>query len=515
VPAAKPKDDFAWIVGAVAVLALAVRTLYLLSIHRAIFFDHLVTEPARYDAWSWDIVRGAAPVRPPFDEAPGYPYFVALVYAVAGRSHMAVATVQALVDAGSCAAVAVVARRLAGARAGALAGGLLALFAPAIYFTGQLEPATWTVAAVSLWLLATPFGPARDRRMLLYGGAFAFGLFMRSELLAALPLVLVHAALVGGKRALVWAAVAPTVLLAASLTINCASSGHLVVTTTGSGANLWIGNRPAADGVSPFVQANDPVVREVEQRADDAVAADSIFRQRALQWMAEHPTRTASLALRKLAWTFSNRELPNASDIEWETRHSWLFVRPLFPLGFGVLLPLALAGVVVLDRRSRSLVALGAPIFVVVVVAVAFFTNARFRMAMAPPVVILAGIGATRTTAARWKPVVAALAAGMALAFVPLGGIDHYRIPEIDVNTAALEIAEGHDAQAVERLRMALAAAPDDAMAWVALASTLERTGRLNEAATAWGDAQRALPLQPDITAKAQAFRVAHPTATP
>jgi hypothetical protein len=42
-PAAKPKDDFAWIVGAVAVLALAV--------HRAVFFDHLVTEPARYDAW--------------------------------------------------------------------------------------------------------------------------------------------------------------------------------------------------------------------------------------------------------------------------------------------------------------------------------------------------------------------------------------------------------------------------------------------------------------------------------
>src|SRR5512135_672044 len=102
----------AWVTYAVLTVALLVRTLYLLSIRHAYFFEHLVTEPARYDAWAMDIVRGAAPVHPPFDEGPAYPYFVALVYSVAGHNRFAVTALQALLDAGSCAAVAAFAMRI-------------------------------------------------------------------------------------------------------------------------------------------------------------------------------------------------------------------------------------------------------------------------------------------------------------------------------------------------------------------------------------------------------------------
>src|SRR5262249_44147209 len=45
-----PPLDWAWVLGSIFALALLVRTLYLLSIRHAFFFDHLVTEPARYDA---------------------------------------------------------------------------------------------------------------------------------------------------------------------------------------------------------------------------------------------------------------------------------------------------------------------------------------------------------------------------------------------------------------------------------------------------------------------------------
>jgi Flp pilus assembly protein TadD len=48
-----------------------------------------------------------------------------------------------------------------------------------------------------------------------------------------------------------------------------------------------------------------------------------------------------------------------------------------------------------------------------------------------------------------------------------------YRIPEIDVNTATLELADGRLADAVLRLRSALAARPDDGRARMLLATTL------------------------------------------
>ena len=73
-------------------LALFVRILYVVSIRHAFFFDHLVTEPAFYDGWARAIIAGEAHVHLPFDEAPGFAWFVALVYAIAGHSVFAVAT---------------------------------------------------------------------------------------------------------------------------------------------------------------------------------------------------------------------------------------------------------------------------------------------------------------------------------------------------------------------------------------------------------------------------------------
>src|SRR5262249_8061779 len=99
----RPDDaELAWLAGAVLAAALLVRTLYLLSIRHGFFSEHLVTEPARYDAWARAIVQGVAPAQPPFDEAPAYPYFLSVVYRLAGHRIFAVTALQALLDSISC-----------------------------------------------------------------------------------------------------------------------------------------------------------------------------------------------------------------------------------------------------------------------------------------------------------------------------------------------------------------------------------------------------------------------------
>src|SRR5262249_42014255 len=112
------QSDSAWVFAA----ALLVRLLYLFSIRHAYFVNHPQTEALHDPEWATLILD--APVRPapPFEQAPGYPYFVAAVYALLGRRIMAVALVQAVLDAASCSLLAAAGSRWFGRRVGVLAG---------------------------------------------------------------------------------------------------------------------------------------------------------------------------------------------------------------------------------------------------------------------------------------------------------------------------------------------------------------------------------------------------------
>jgi 4-amino-4-deoxy-L-arabinose transferase-like glycosyltransferase len=466
-----------WLV--VFAAALVVRVLYVVSIRGAYFFDHLVTEPDFYDGWANAIVSGDAPVHLPFDEAPGYAYFVALIYAIVGRSLLAVVLVQAVLGAAACAAIAQVARRLGGERAGWLAGGIAALYGPFIYFTGQLEPAALAVAATSLALAAMPDQDARPRRWILAGAAWAVALAIRSELALCVPFAIAHAWLSAGRRAAARVAAVPAVLLAVSLAANTAASGHPVLLTNGAGVNLWLGNNPDADGVNPFVHGRlGAVVNEVEASTTDPVERDRAFRT--------HAELSAGLLVKKLIWTFSSRELPNAADIHWQTEQSWLYHRPVFPLAFALVFPLACVGAVLLGRRWREHVVLLGPIAAALAACVVFFTNARFRLVMLPPLIVLAGFALEPLARAVRYPrrdlrhtlrVALGIALGILIAWPSYYDVAHFRVAQIDANTGDLEARAGHLDAAIMYLRSAVANDPDDVAARLELARVQQARG--------------------------------------
>jgi 4-amino-4-deoxy-L-arabinose transferase-like glycosyltransferase len=432
-------DQRTWRLFAVFALAMLVRTAYLLSIRHAPFFEHLVTEPARYDAWARDIVRGVAPVRPPFDEGPAYPYFIALVYAIAGHVVFAVTTLQALMDSASCVLVAATAERIAGTRAAWIAGIGAALYGPMIYFAGQLEPATLTVFVTSVAIFLTPVRKGSRRAWLICGAVWALAMLVRSEMILALPFVLIHAWRCGKREGLASVAAPAAGLLAITLAINAASSGHAVLLTTGSGVNFWIGNNEQADGVSPFVEG--PMLRtahEIERQTSDAVVADGLFRDRALSFIAHEPGRALALAGKKALWLCADRELPNAMDIERQEKDSFVFALRVLPLRFGMILPLALAGIA--SRRKKLPLHLLAPLAVAFVVAVVFFTCARFRMVASPALLVFASLAFEPTQREEiWKKVAAAVL-GALLAFANVGDVRGYRIKAIDDMTQTLYV---------------------------------------------------------------------------
>jgi hypothetical protein len=501
------------------VIAFLFRLAYFVSIRRQYFFLHLQTEPQRYDQWAWAIVGGRSPFNPPFDEAPGFPYFVALLYRLFGHHVAAVAVTNALIDAAGCVALARCARTICGpGRVRWIAAGLAVAYGPFVYFTAQLEPATLPVCVVSfaLMLASSAVAASADvglRRWIWVGFLLGAGLLVRSELVLLLPAFLLSAGLTGGGRALLRVAIAPTAILAGSLAVNIASSGHSVLLTTGSGVNLWLGNNPDSDGVNPFIHGSlQASTEEGARKCQDPVCADAFFRGRATSFMQSQPGLFAAQLGKKLIWTLSRRELPNATDIAWQTKQSWLFHDPWFPLGFGILFPFAALGAVALGRRWCGQIHLIGPIFVAIVTCTLFFTNARFRLVMAPSLIVLAAVGIEAALDGRnwrrnWRRNgrsvrrlacgCLALAIPASVAWADFWNIGSYHIPEIDVNIGVLERYGGQLAAAEWHLRAALRETPQDALAWIQLGLTLEQAGRPEDARAVWTEALSALPDHP------------------
>jgi 4-amino-4-deoxy-L-arabinose transferase-like glycosyltransferase len=514
--------------GLIFSVAVLVRLAYLLSIRDAYFFQHPQTEALHYHEWARLILGGSGAPAAPFEQAPGYPYFVAAIYALLGPRPVAVAGAQILLDTCTCLLVARLAGGWFGSRAGLLAGLLAAAYGPLVYFSAQLLPATAFVflvlAAMAAALSAGAAPPPRrgaapataDWPWALAACLWGLALCVRSEAVLAFPVVLFDAGRRGGRRALLAMALVLTAFLAVPLALNSTRSGRFVPFTTSDGVNLWLGNNPHADGVNPFVYGPlsdvDAIVRT---HAADAVDADQRFRARALDFWQTQPAAAGWLLWKKFLWTWTDRELPNTSDIEWETTQSWLFRFPWLPLRFGAILPLALVGIVLLGGGLLPCTLLAAPVAIGLGTSLLFFTNARFRLVLVPALLVLAAAALDRLPRlGRERPAriaVAVLAAvlGLYAAWGDPYGVRRYRVPQILVNTGILEREAGHFDAAIQLLRDGLRDDPHDDIGWIHLALALEQSGRSGEALQAYFSAL-ALADSSDAREMAARFFVRH-----
>ncbi|HVR08944.1 MAG TPA: hypothetical protein VMW75_12920, partial [Thermoanaerobaculia bacterium] len=195
-----------WLPAAVFALALAVRLAYNFEIRDLPTLHELVMDAQRYDALARDILDHGWRPREAFYQAPLYPYLLAAVYAVSGRSATAMRLVQAAAGALTAALAAIAAgrlcqrapgggrdgasdRRQAGAVAAA-AGVMAALYAPAVFYTPLLlktVPALLCESA-ALVLLLPPSGRAvSPARGLAAGLALGGAALLQESLLLLAP----------------------------------------------------------------------------------------------------------------------------------------------------------------------------------------------------------------------------------------------------------------------------------------------------------------------------------------
>lgn len=398
------------VAGAIFVVALVVRLLHFreVALHDP-FYALATVDDLQYDAWARRLAAGDGLPDGVLYLGPGYPFFMAGLYAVFGPSLPAVKAAQVVLGAASCGLVFGIAREIFDRRVAVVAGLLAAFHAMLVFYGGTLMTVNLTVPLVLglVWALMRTFRTPRRAGFALCGLLLGLATLVQQTILPLAPLVVAWI-LFGLKsevpfvRRLAWSAVFTVAVAACILPItfhNVVSGRDFVLLNSMGGPNFYMGNQRAADGtwqvpdLGDRRRADNPdeMQRQFEAAAERATKREMKPSEISAFWLARgideiraDPKRWIRLELRKLGLHFNAYEVWNIRAFELSQASSWVLRLPLATMGF--VAPLGLFGLLLTRARWRELVALYGVIAVYLLSSLLFFVLARYRL---PGVVVL------------------------------------------------------------------------------------------------------------------------------
>jgi 4-amino-4-deoxy-L-arabinose transferase-like glycosyltransferase/cytochrome c-type biogenesis protein CcmH/NrfG len=495
----------AWFL-AVAGVAFLLRLIHILQLqHNDPVFLAPKMDALYHHQWAIAIAAGHEFITGAFFRAPLYPCFLGLLYKLSGASMMFARIVQALVGGATCGLVYLLARQLlkpqapspkpqAAPKSGfhsshftldsseaapCVAGLLMAAYPLAIWYDVELLLEGLLTFFVLLGFVLLLHSRDTDRQWWLPGIAFGLAALTRPNVLAFLAVLPVWL-LVEYRRAAwkrlgqIWG-VAALVILPVTVR-NYVASGQFVPIAWQAGTNFYIGNSPESDGVTAVVPGTradwwggfDDVRRLAEEAAGRPLKGAEIDRYwlaRGFEFWRKQPGKALGLLARKSFLWFAGFELSNEQDLYSVKRHSFInylfFSSRFLKFPFGILLPLALAGVWLRRRQWLRLLPLylfGAAYSLSFIV---FFVCSRYRLPIIPFVAVFGAMGLTGLvgrTAKRERGIGIAIALGAFLLFNANFAAAGKPVKE-DANHVAAAIAlhnQGEDAEALAELQRAL-----------------------------------------------------------
>ncbi|HTO71921.1 MAG TPA: glycosyltransferase family 39 protein [Myxococcota bacterium] len=495
-----------WIGAGVFAAALALRLLHLQQVaaHDP-FYDQPSVDSLIYVEWAKRIAGGDWLGTEPFFLSPLYGYLVALVYWIAGPGPFWPLAVNAVLGAGACALVYALAARLFDGRAALLAALLAASYPLEIFYEGAplLEALQSFLTTAVVWAAVRALEGPTALRFAAAGALLGLSALARQNTLLFAPLfaVWVAVSLAPWRPTRQSVAYAGAFLLAVALTLapatlyNWAASGDLVIGNATGGLLLYDSWNPSASAtysipaIFPRALADDPIERKgaytaLAQRALGrsplrASEVSAYWRGEALAFVGAEPARALAIALER-ARLFWNRGEPwDVRSLTVSRESSWVLRLPL--PGFGVIAPLALAGMVLAAPRWRRLAPLYAMVLVYFVSGVLFVALSRYRVPAVPLLAVFAGAGAVALwDAARARDFRrAALAAGLVALAAFLVNWDE---PSEDLSMAYFNLGNAYKEHsqfelATDQYFKSLELAPGYISTWNNLALVYERSG--------------------------------------
>lgn len=403
-------------------LAVAVRVAGLWSVEQTLYADHPMVDAYTYWDQARQMLEGEDPFADGFYQPPGYPAFLWLVARLTGGADLSLLrAVQALFGVVTTGLLVVLGRRIGeqwrAPWVGVVAGLLYCLYPSTLLFeqdvlTPALTCLLFTATLALLWderpvdqASGRPAGPSPLR-------TGAAGLLLGLAVVVHPTYLLVAGAAgawvaVQGLRGTAGAPVArraaPTLAFAAVLALSLAPTTWMntvqhqqpALVSHNSGVNFFLGNnlqwrdtmflRPGLPFRKLVLEA-EPHRRQVSERND-------YWWARTRAEIADHPLSWLSILSTKALWSVNDTEIPRNEDYRCRTDDGPMAWLRRLPVHYGIVLPFALAGAVLLSRRPGpgrlvplSWAALQLPLIL-------FVVSDRYRLATWPVVCLAAGVG--------------------------------------------------------------------------------------------------------------------------
>ncbi len=545
-------------------IALTLRLVVLTQIQQLPSLDHFIGDAAAYDAWAHRIVAGDWWGQEVFYQAPAYPYWLAILHLIGGHDAELIHRIQMVLGALSCVFIFVATRLLFDRPTGAVAGLLMAAYAPAIFYDSLVQKTGLGLFLLTVFLTLL----IQLQRRAHWLPAFAAGIVLgaltltRENTLAFLPAIPIWMALrfreSSTRDRTIWVA---TFALGVVLVLvpvglrNYAVGDTFAITTSQLGTNFYIGNNPDATGIyAPLLPGRETAHYEspdAQMLAERALGrplekgeVSRYWLGRGLEFAAAEPLRWLGLFFFKGALALSWLEIPDSEDIYVHAEASALLRCLLSVLHFGTLLPLAAAGILLVGLRRRDTTLLIGLASIFLLTLMTFYVFGRYRYPLVPLFLPLAAFAcveiARRLRARRFSDLAAPLVvlsfvgaavntspleemSLRAVAYMNFGGImiEEQRYDEAEVyllralelnpnyadlefHLAVLRLGQGRGPAAERHLRRVLQLAESNVRAHLMLAELLEETGHREEAVQ---HRKRAVEIDPSTRVNLERLR--------
>ena len=381
------------LLAAASVLAVALRVLYAVSVASG------PLEPPS-DAYYFSLIaenlvtgNGYVELKAHAYRPPGYPWFLAGVYAVAGVRQDLARLALCGVGGFHCALLGLWAGMLGSRRIGVVAAFMAAVYPPLIRFPETLFSETFYVFMLALSLTVLLAARERTRLSLWAIAGLSFGLTaLTREMTLLMPAVL--AVWLVLDRSLTWrqsACMLAVFAIAMILTIapwtvrNYRVLGGLAPISTNTGINFYIGNNPAAAAhgypwrMAPGVEWD---------RGGNELTAHRRGLAEGMRYVTEHPRDAATNVVRK-TWQLWRPPIYGYERLEGSAR----LMRVLWLLSYLTAAALAIYGMVTAadDWRRLSLPALMIAVFSLPYVVA--YPDTRYRLPMETLLLFYSALG--------------------------------------------------------------------------------------------------------------------------